>query len=103
MRPSPARWCPSRDAGVDLNLDLDHLPGDRAQRLVGIDDTVGIGPVGAQRTEIATGLAAGQTVVLANLNQPLPGSATTTTKTTSGQGPPNGFSGGAPPGRKLTD
>ena len=57
--------------------------------------TVEIGAVGATLTEITSGLEAGQEVVLADLDEPLPGSATDTSGTTFG---PGGFNGGFPAG-----
>ncbi|MET0729162.1 MAG: HlyD family efflux transporter periplasmic adaptor subunit [Acidimicrobiales bacterium] len=57
--------------------------------------TVEIGAVGATLTEITSGLEAGQEVVLADLDEPLPGSATDTSSTTLG---PGGFNGGFPAG-----
>ena len=41
------------------------------------DVTVQVGAIGSEWTQITTGLTAGQNVVLADLNQPLPNSATT--------------------------
>ena len=41
------------------------------------DVTVQVGAIGSEWTQIKTGLTAGQNVVLADLNQPLPNSATT--------------------------
>jgi RND family efflux transporter MFP subunit len=67
--------------------------------------TVKIGAVGPDYTQITDGLSIGQTVVIANLHQPLPGTATaatngTTTNQRTGRattgGPPAGFT---PPGR----
>ena len=57
--------------------------------------TVEIGAIGAALTEITSGLEEGQEVVLADLDEPLPGSATDTSSTTSG---PGGFVGGVPGG-----
>ena len=57
--------------------------------------TVEIGAIGDTLTEITSGLEAGQEVVLADLDEPLPGSATDTTSTTFG---PGGFNGGFPAG-----
>ena len=64
--------------------------------------TVEIGAIGAILTEIISGLEAGQEVVLADLDEPLPGSATDATSTNTGPGGfVDGFPGGggfAPPG-----
>ena len=64
--------------------------------------TVEIGAIGATWTEIISGLAEGQEVVLADLDEPLPGSATDTSSTNTGVGRfSGGFPGGggfAPPG-----
>lgn len=61
--------------------------------------SVDVGVVGPEWTEITGALTAGDTVVLADLDAPLPGSATDTTNS-SGSGLPNmaGFPGGGPPG-----
>ncbi len=65
---------------------------------------VEVGVVGDTWTEITSGLDAGQAVVLANLDEPLPGSATASSSSTSNQDgptggfPPGRFSGGAFPG-----
>ncbi len=70
--------------------------------------SVQVGVVGGERTQITSGLSAGDRVVLADLDQPLPSSATdatgrTSTGNRSGQSgggfpaPPAGF-GGGPPG-----
>ena len=47
--------------------------------------TVEIGAIGAALTEITSGLEEGQEVVLADLDEPLPGSATDTSSTTPGR------------------
>jgi HlyD family secretion protein len=68
---------------------------------------VEVGVVGVTWTEITSGVAAGQVVVLADLDEPLPGSATESSGTDqSDRGPgvfPGGlrgaFPGGVPPGR----
>ena len=57
--------------------------------------TVEIGAIGAALTEITSGLEEGQEVVLADLDEPLPGSATDTSSTETG---PGGFGGGFPGG-----
>jgi HlyD family secretion protein len=54
---------------------------------------VTIGLAGANLTQIKSGLQAGQKVVVADLSQPLPGSASTTTTTTGRPG--GGAAGGA--------
>ena len=54
--------------------------------------TVQTGAVGRTWTEITDGLDVGQTVVLADLDAPLPGSATDT-QDTGGFGGPGGFGG----------
>ena len=63
--------------------------------------TVEIGAIGATWTEIVSGLDEGQEVVVADLDEPLPGSATDTSGSTATVGGPSGFNGGpfAPPGR----
>jgi HlyD family secretion protein len=57
--------------------------------------TVETGAIGSTWTEIRSGLDAGQQVVLADLSEPLPGSATETSDTGGGTnfqgGPPAGF------------
>jgi len=63
--------------------------------------TVEIGAIGATLTEITSGLEEGQVVVLADLDEPLPGSATDTTSTDTGAGGLFEFPGGGaftPPG-----
>jgi multidrug efflux pump subunit AcrA (membrane-fusion protein) len=58
---------------------------------------VKVGVLGSQWTQITSGLDAGQQVVLANQNQPLPGSATSSsngTQTTTPFGRLGGFGGG---------
>lgn len=69
------------------------------------DVTVEVGAVGGAWIAITDGLDLGQTVVLANLDEALPGSATDATATTTGRvgagatgGPPAGFTGGPPAG-----
>ncbi len=63
---------------------------------------VKVGVIGATYTQITDGLTAGQSVLLADLDQPLPGSATSSSNGTSSTnrtpGSFTGFSGGAPPG-----
>jgi multidrug efflux pump subunit AcrA (membrane-fusion protein) len=63
------------------------------------DVAVEVGVIGDQWTQITSGLALGQSVVLANIDQPLPGSATTAATTANRQGVANrgqgGFIGGA--------
>lgn len=71
---------------------------------------VELGAVGSAHTEITEGLTAGDVVVLADLDEALPGSATSSsganTRTTTGfpggagftGGPPSGFPGGGRPG-----
>lgn len=57
--------------------------------------SVGVGAIGATWTQVTSGLTAGQTVVLANLSSPLPGSATATTTdgTSGGSAGQRGFGG----------
>ena len=57
---------------------------------------VAVGAVGAEWTEITDGLEPGQVVVLADLDEPLPGSATDSTDTQSDGG--QFVRGGGPPG-----
>jgi len=79
--------------------------------------SVKIGTVGADRTAITKGLTAGQKVVLADLSEPLPSSASNATTTrnrfggtgnfggfggTFSGGPPGGFSGFGGSGRTST-
>ncbi len=74
-------------------IDLDHP----VQRLVDgeVEVTeVEIGAVGSSWTEVIDGVRAGDEVVLAELDAPLPGSAT---EATSGSG--SGFAGGGPGGQ----
>jgi hypothetical protein len=59
---------------------------------------VQIGAVGATWTEITDGVEEGQRVVLADLDAPLPGSATDGTNTTTLQGGPPAGVGGSPGG-----
>lgn len=71
--------------------------------VVGVDGTVttvqvDIGAVGSEWTELRGGVDVGQVVVLADLDEPLPGTATDTTNQT-GTGTPGGFPGGGLPGR----
>ena len=72
--------------------------------------TVGVGTVGDTWTQVTSGLTAGQLVVLADLSEALPGSATDGSTTNirngnggfSGNGGPPAFPGGGqftPPGR----
>jgi multidrug efflux pump subunit AcrA (membrane-fusion protein) len=56
--------------------------------------SVKVGVVGDTWTEIKSGIDAGQEVVLANLSEPLPGSATNSSSSTQGGGFPGGFPGG---------
>ena len=64
--------------------------------------TVEVGAIGSTWTEIRSGLEAGQQVVLADLSEPLPGTATESNATdgavTFQGGPPGGFVGGPPGG-----
>ena len=62
--------------------------------------TVEIGAIGAALTEITSGLEEGQDVVLADIDQPLPGSATDTSSTDTGPSFGGGFPAGGftPPG-----
>ncbi|MDT4944858.1 MAG: hypothetical protein QOH14_1591, partial [Pseudonocardiales bacterium] len=62
---------------------------------------VTIGLAGADLTQVKSGLQAGQKVVLADLSQPLPGSASSGTTTTGrfGGGAGGGFPGGGGAGR----
>jgi HlyD family secretion protein len=64
--------------------------------------TVEVGAIGSIWTEIRSGLEAGQQVVLADLSEPLPGTATESNDTdgtvTFPGGPPGGFVGGPPGG-----
>ena len=70
--------------------------------------TVEVGVIGAERTQITSGLSEGDRVVLADLDEALPSSATESTTTGSSverQGtnggfpsPPSGFGGGPPGG-----
>ena len=62
--------------------------------------TVEIGAIGTAWTEIVSGLEEGQEVVLADLDEPLPGSATDTSGSNSTVGIPCGLGGGqfGPPG-----
>jgi multidrug efflux pump subunit AcrA (membrane-fusion protein) len=60
--------------------------------------TVQTGAVGETWTEITDGLDVGQTVVLADLDAPLPSSATDTVGTGGGLGGPGGFGGAGPRG-----
>jgi HlyD family secretion protein len=61
------------------------------------DVEVTVGAVGAEWTEITDGLESGQVVVLADLDEPLPGAATDSSESGSGGelrgtgGPPGGF------------
>lgn len=66
--------------------------------------SVGIGVVGPELTQITSGLKAGQVVVLANLDQPLPTSSSATGSRGGGSGGVLGGSGGAGAGavRRLT-
>lgn len=62
---------------------------------------VQIGAIGATWTQVTSGVTAGQQVVLADLDQPLPSSATTATtgsNNRSGFGPPGAGIGGFPAG-----
>jgi RND family efflux transporter MFP subunit len=59
---------------------------------------VTVGVVGATWTEITEGVEAGQQVVLADLSEPLPGSATESSGSTTNQSGPGAFPGGGPPG-----
>lgn len=59
---------------------------------------VQVGVIGDTWTEITGGVTAGQKVVLADLGQPLPGSATTSSSSSTNQIGPRGFPGGGPPG-----
>lgn len=71
--------------------------------------TVGVGVIGSTWTEITSGLEAGQVVVIADLDEVLPGSATATSSgdddATDGDGPtgivPGGFGGGGFPAGGL--
>jgi HlyD family secretion protein len=56
------------------------------------------GAVGEAWTEITDGLEVGQTVVLADLDAPLPSSATNAQGTGSSFGGPGGFGGAGPRG-----
>jgi multidrug efflux pump subunit AcrA (membrane-fusion protein) len=60
--------------------------------------TVGIGVVGDTWTEITSGVNAGRQVVLANLGEPLPGSATQSSTTSNQRGTTGGFPTGLFPG-----
>jgi multidrug efflux pump subunit AcrA (membrane-fusion protein) len=62
---------------------------------------VTIGLAGADLTQVKSGLKAGQKVVLADLSQPLPGSASSASTTTTGRfgGGAGGFGGGGGAGR----
>lgn len=62
--------------------------------------TVEIGAIGATWTEVISGLEEGQEVVLADLDEPLPGSATDTSESTATVGGPGGLGGPqfGPPG-----
>jgi len=63
---------------------------------------VKVGVIGSAYTQITDGLTAGQSVLLADLDQALPGSATSssngTNTTNRSTGTFTGFTGGAPPG-----
>jgi hypothetical protein len=64
--------------------------------------TVEVGAIGSTWTEVRSGLEAGQQVVLADLSEPLPGTATESNDTDGAGGfqggPPGGFGGGPPGG-----
>jgi HlyD family secretion protein len=55
---------------------------------------VGVGVIGAQWTEITSGLTRGEEVVLANVSTPLPSSATSSSNGTTGTNGTNGLGGG---------
>jgi HlyD family secretion protein len=61
------------------------------------DVEVTVGAVGAEWSEITDGLESGQVVVLADLDEPLPGTATDSSESGAGGelggtgGPPGGF------------
>ncbi len=69
------------------------LDGSTARRVL-----VQVGVIGATWTAIESGVTAGQQVVLADLSQPLPGSATASSSSGSGTTGPGGFPAGGPPG-----
>lgn len=60
--------------------------------------TVKVGVVGSTYTQITDGLTAGQSVLLADLDEPLPGSATSSSNGTTSTNPFPGGVTGAPPG-----
>jgi HlyD family secretion protein len=70
------------------------LKGDGTRRVI-----VRVGAVGETWTEITDGLTSGQVVVLANLSDPLPGSATDSSNGTQGGGFPPGIPNGVRFGR----
>lgn len=70
--------------GADHTVTVRELDGTTSTR------TVTVGAVGPAWTEITAGLDAGETVVLADLDEPLPGSATDAANGTDG----GGFQGG---------
>jgi HlyD family secretion protein len=75
------------------------VDGDGTRRVA-----VRVGVVGDTWTEIRSGVAAGREVVIANLSEPLPGSATDSSGSTSGGGfPDGGFpgAGGFPTGART--
>lgn len=87
---------PTSAITVDGDVASVEIPDGNATETV----TVEIGAIGATWTEVTSGLEEGQEVVLADLDEPLPGSATDTSGTnlTVG-GPGGGFSGPfGPPG-----
>jgi hypothetical protein len=59
---------------------------------------VTVGVVGADRIEILSGLEEGDTVVLADLDEPLPGAATDTASSEGGTGGAGGPGGDFPAG-----
>lgn len=79
----------------------------RGTKVTTVDVTTGV--IGDRWTEITDGLSAGDTVVLADLDEALPGSATATSSNSTGTtgrqgqftpgagGPPAGFGNGGPP------
>lgn len=83
-------------SAVTMNGDIAtvEVPGGEGTETV----TVEIGAMGARLTEITSGLDDGQEVVLADLDEPLPGSATDTSGTDTTTGGPRGVFGGTPIG-----
>lgn len=92
----------SSGAGLAVPTSAVTASGDRTtvERVVDGEATeteVEIGPIGDRWIAIADGLSAGDTVVIADLDEPLPGSATEASST-SGSTATSGFPGGGVPG-----